>query len=34
MNDTDWFKKFRRGPRGGCTVWAVLFIAVGLGLAL
>ena len=34
MNDADWFKKFRRGQRGGCTVWAVLFIVVGLGLAL
>ena len=26
MNDADWFKKIRRGPRGGCAAW--------LGLAL
>ncbi len=20
MNDADWFKKIRRGPRGGCAL--------------
>ena len=26
MNDADWFKKFRRGKRGGCTLWVVLAV--------
>ena len=28
MNDADWFKKFRRGKRGGCTLWLVVGMAV------
>jgi len=27
MNDKDWFKKFRRGKRGGCTT-----LLLGLGV--
>jgi len=34
MNDADWFKKFRRGKRGGCTVWVVVFVVVGLGMVV
>ena len=33
MNDADWFKKFRRGKRGGCAVWMVLCIAAVVQLA-
>lgn len=29
MNDRDWFKRRRRGPRGGCAGWAGL-LALGL----
>lgn len=28
MNDADWMKKKRRGPRGGCAVWAVSCVGV------
>ena len=28
MNDKDWFKKFRRGSRGGCTLFAGLIVGV------
>ena len=33
MNDADWFKKFRRGKRGGCTMWVgsvLVLVLVGL----
>jgi hypothetical protein len=33
MNDADWFKKFRRGKRGGCTTWMVLFVGVFAAVA-
>ncbi len=26
MNDKDWFKKFRRGARGGCTLFAGMVV--------
>jgi hypothetical protein len=31
MNDRDWFKKFRRNPRGGCA--ATIAITLGLLVA-
>ena len=34
MNDADWFKKFRRGKRGGCTLWAVVALGLLVGMAI
>tara|TARA_B100001093_G_scaffold488715_1_gene526181 strand:- start:392 stop:496 length:105 start_codon:yes stop_codon:yes gene_type:complete len=34
MNDADWFKKFRRGKRGGCAIWVALSVGFLVSLAL
>ncbi len=30
MNDEDWLKKRRRGPRGGCAVLVMLLLGAAL----
>jgi hypothetical protein len=32
VNDEDWMKKRRRHKGGGCTAWAMLGIAVLVGV--
>jgi len=34
VNDQDWMKKFRRGPKGGCALWALPALGLGLLVAL
>jgi hypothetical protein len=28
VNDEDWMKKFRRGPKGGCAAWALALLTL------
>jgi hypothetical protein len=32
MNDQDWMKKFRRGRKGGCTLWLTALAATLVAL--